>query len=200
MENGSVQTSSKGWVDWKLRDIVVTAIIAVIGGAVYMGWDYLTNLFLGALGPTGQGIFNGVWWIAAALTGYILRRPGAAFLGGLLSAVVEFALGSPYGASAIISGLVQGGGAEVGFMLTGYRKWNVWSAILAGSIGGVGNILQWWFQYGGDKVAVGSVIGYSVTTILSGAIVAGLFPKWVGDSLNKAGVLRNFPIGRQSRL
>lgn len=199
MGDSSSQSNTREWADWKLRDIVVTAIIAVIGGAIYMGWDYFTNLFLGVLGPTGQGIFNGVWWIVAALTGYILRRPGAAFLGGFLSAVVEFALGSPYGAGAIISGLVQGGGAEVGFMLTGYRKWNAWTAMLAGGVGGIGNILQWLFQYGGDKMAVGSIIGYSITTILSGAIVAGLFPKWVGDSLNKTGVLRNFPIGRQSR-
>jgi energy-coupling factor transport system substrate-specific component len=185
---------------WKLRDIVVAAILSVVCGVIYLGWDNLTMpLFSSTVSPVVAGLVNGMWWIAAGLVAYIVRRPFAAFLAGVVSAVVEFALGSPYGAGAIISGLVQGGGAELGLLLGRWRHWSAPWMMLSGAVGGVGNTLQWYFQYGGNHYAFGIVIGYLVTTLISGAIIAGLVPKWIGDALNRAGVVRNFEIGRQTR-
>ncbi|MBX6353237.1 MAG: ECF transporter S component [Thermoflavifilum sp.] len=185
---------------WKLREIIVAAILSVVCGVIYLGWDNLTMpLFSSTVSPAVQGLVNGVWWIAAGLVAYIVRRPFAAFLGGLVSAVVEFLLGSPYGTGAIISGLVQGGGAEVGLLLGGWRRWSLPWMMLSGAVGGIGNTLQWYFQYGGDKYSAGIVVGYLVTTCMSGAVIAGLIPKLIGDALRRAGVVRNFEIGRQAR-
>lgn len=185
---------------WKLRDIVVGAILSVVFGAVYMGWDWLTSLFPTTISPVVQGLWNGVWWLAAGLVAYIVRRPGAAFLAEVVSAFFEFAFGSPYGFGAVISGLVQGAGAEVGFGLGRWRSYNMGMMALSGALGGVGNTFQWYFQYGGDKYGFGIVIGYLVTTMLSGAILAGVLPKLIGDALTRTGVLRNFEVGRQARL
>ncbi|MBX5437435.1 MAG: ECF transporter S component [Alicyclobacillaceae bacterium] len=185
---------------WKLRDIIVAVILSVVCGAFYMGWDYLTTpLFSATFSPVIAGLVNGAWWIAAGLVAYIVRRPGSAFFAGVVSAFFEFVFGSPYGAGAIISGLLQGAGAEVGLMLGGWRRWGTGMMMLSGAVGGIGNFIQWYFQYGGNQFRIAVVIGYLVTTLLSGAVIAGLVPKWIGDALNRAGVVRNFEIGRQAR-
>lgn len=185
---------------WKLRDIVLAAILSVVCGAIYMGWDFLTQpLFSGTLSPAVGALANGLWWIAAGIVPYIVRRPGAALLAEVVSAFFEFAFGSPYGTGAIVSGLVQGLGAEAGFALGGWQRYGAGMMMLAGALGGVGNSLQWLFQYGGDKYTIGVIAGYVIVTMISGALLGGLLPKWVGDALNRTGGLRNFELGRQSR-
>ncbi len=184
---------------WKLRDIVVAAILSVVCGAIYMGWDFFNQALTAAWSPVAQGLLNGLWWLAAGLVPYIIRRPGAAFFAEVVSAFFEFAFGSPYQFGAVISGLVQGAGSEVGFALGRWRHYNAGFMMLAGALGGVGNTLQYYFQYGGNKLAFGVMFGYFVTTVISGAILGGLLPKWIGDALNRTGTLRNFEIGRQAR-
>jgi energy-coupling factor transport system substrate-specific component len=183
---------------WTLRDIVVTAILSVVCGAIYMGWDYFAAL-TGSWSPAATGVINGVWWIASGIVAYIVRKPGAALLAGIASAFFEFAFGSPYGISAVLSGLVQGGGTEIGFMVWGWRRYNVSVMFVAAALGGIGNTLQWLFQYGGDKLSIGSELGYLVLTLISGGFFAGLLPKWIGDALYRTGSLRNFEIGKQMR-
>lgn len=185
---------------WKLRDIVLAAILSVVCGAVYLGWDVLTQpLFSSAASPAVGAAVNGMWWIAAGLVPYIVRRPGAAFLAEVVSAFFEFAFGSPYGTGAIVSGIVQGLGAEAGFAAGGYRRYGTGSMFLAGALAGVGNSIQWLFQYGGVKYAPAVIVGYIAVTLVSGAVLGGGLPKKIGDALNRTGGLRNFELGRQTR-
>lgn len=184
---------------WKLRDIIVAAILSVVCGALYMGWDFFTQVATAAWNPALQGTVNGVWWLAAGLVPYIIRRPGAAFFAEVVSAFCEFAFGSPYKFGAVISGIVQGIGAEAGFALGGWKRYNVGFMMLSGALAGVGNTLQWLFQYQGDQYHIGTIIGYTVLTLISGAVLGGLLPKWIGDALNRTGSLRNFAIGKESQ-
>lgn len=184
---------------WKLRDIILAVILSVVCGAIYMGWDWLTSWGTAAWSPAASGIVNGVWWIAAGLVAYIIRRPGAALFAGVASAFFEFALGSPYGPSAIISGLVQGGGMEIGLLLFGWKRYSAAVMAFAAAVGGIGNTIQWYFQYGGSGYSYTVQLGYLVTTLISGAVIAGLLAKWIGDRLNRAGSVRNFELGRQTR-
>lgn len=184
---------------WTLRDIIVAVILSAACGAVYMGWDNLTMpVFSGTLSPVVQGLVNGVWWLAAGLVAYIVRRPGAALVAGVVSAFFEFLFGSPYGIGALVSGLVQGGGAEVAFAVFGWRRYNTWTLALSGALGGVGNTLQWLFQYGGDKYPMGIMLGYLLSTMVSGLLVAGILPVLIGKALMRTGVLRNYEIARQA--
>jgi energy-coupling factor transport system substrate-specific component len=187
-------------VKWKLRDIVLAVIFSVACGAIYMGWDWLDNLVFGTWSPALQGIVNGMWWIASGLVAYIIRRPGAALFAGVASAFFEFAFGSPYGAGALISGLVQGAGAEAGLMMGGWRRYNVWMMMLSGAVGGVGNTLQWLFQYQGIHYTFSTQMGYFVLTVISGALLAGLLAKAVADALYRSGTLNNFAIAKQRRV
>ncbi|GMA49649.1 hypothetical protein GCM10025857_10060 [Alicyclobacillus contaminans] len=99
----------------------------------------------------------------------------------------------------LISGLLQGGGTELGLLLFGWKRYGTGVLMLAGAIGGVGNTVQWLTQYGGASYSFGNIVGYTVATLLSGAILAGLLPKWIDDALFRTGSLRNFEIGKQKR-
>lgn len=185
---------------WKLRDIVLMAIFAVVGGGVFYGWDLLTApLFSSTFGPAVGAVVNGLWWVSGSLVAYVIRRPGAALITNFISSFFEFAFGSPYGASAMISGLIQGAGAEAGFTARAWRRYGVSTMLLSGALGGVGNCIQWLTQYKGYQYGIGSIIGYIIITLLSGMLLGGLLPKWIGDALLRTGVLRNFAIGRQGR-
>ena len=84
-------------------DIVVAAAVAVAFGVVFLAWNALcaATAPLFAFLPPAQAIIYGVWLLPAVLVGLIVRRPGAALFGGLVSAAVSVLLGSPYGADAL---------------------------------------------------------------------------------------------------
>lgn len=185
---------------WKLRDIVVTGILCVVGGAFFMGVDWLYNLlFPATASPVFSNSINGLWWIPAVLVPYIIRRPGAAFIAEVVAALFEFAFGSPYSAGAVISGIVQGLGAEIVFALFGWKVYRTAVLMFAGTLAGAGYAVQAWFQYGWSGYVFGVALGAFVVTLLSGALFGGLLAKWIGDALNRTGVLRNFEIGKQAR-
>ncbi|WP_206918389.1 ECF transporter S component [Alicyclobacillus suci] len=182
---------------WKLREIVTMVILSVVCGAIYRAWDVVTNLFSIGWVP-GQGMINGLWWLASGLIPYIVRRPGAALMSEVIAAVVELGLGSNWGLGGLLSGLVQGIGAEVAFLLFGWRKYHGSILMLSGALAGIAFSLQWYVQYGGHMYQASIVVFYTVITMVSGAVLGGLLPKWLADALKRTGVLRNFQIAKKS--
>lgn len=185
---------------WRIVDIVVAAAVAVAFGVVFLAWNGLAaaTLPLFAFLPPAQAIMNGLWLLPAVLVGLIVQRPGAAFFGGLVSAAVSVLLGSPYGADALVSGAIQGAGAELGFAIGLYRGWTLPFAILAGALSGLfatpHDVLVY---YPDADPAVWGV--YGVASIASGAIVAGVGAWLLLRALVGTGVLREFAAGREQR-
>ncbi len=189
-----------GWFFmWKLRDIVVMVILSVLCGVVFRIWDVVSPALTMTWVP-GQGLINGMWWIAAGLIPYIIRRPGAAFIAEIVASIIELALASNWGIGGLYSGIFQGAGAEIAFMLFGWRKYNAPVLMLSGALAGIGCTVQWYFTYGGSAMSSTVILLYLLLTMVSGAVVGGLLPKWIGDALNRTGVVRNFEIGRASRV
>ncbi len=184
---------------WKLRDIVVTAVLATACGAVYLGWDLLYKFVPSGVSPVLSAGLNGLWWIAAGIVPYIVRKPGAAVLAESIGGFVEFALGSPYGIQAFTIGIVQGLGVEAGFAMGRYRRYNLPMMLFATAMGGIGNYVYSYFYYGVKDYTVLTQIGYLVVTMLSGVVFSGLLSTWIGNALKRTGVLRNFAIGRKAQ-
>ena len=185
---------------WRIVDIVVAAVVAVAFGAVFQAWNALYTVItpLFALLPPAQGLMYGVWLLPAVLIALIVRRPGAALLGGIVSAAVSLVLGSPYGVDALISGALQGGGAELGFAAGLYRRWSLPFAVLAGALAGVLATIHDVIVYFRDfDPAYWAVFG--VTTVLSGAVIAGVGAWLLVRALVATGVLRDFAVGREQR-
>jgi len=183
--------------DWRIVDIVVAAVVAVAFGVVFLAWNalYAATVPIFAFLPPAQAILYGVWLLPAVLVGLIVRRPGAALFGGLVSAAVSVLLGSPYGPDALISGTVQGGGAELAFAIGLYRWWNLPIAVLAGGLSGLAaaihDLVVYYPAAGVEFQAV-----YVAATVASGAAVAGLGGWLLLRALTATGVLQEFAAGR----
>ena len=71
---------------WRTQDYVLLAVLAVVFGAIYWAWlgPYLgiETILAGVSAQLGQELLFGLWYVSGLLGGYIIRRPGAAFLPG----------------------------------------------------------------------------------------------------------------------
>jgi energy-coupling factor transport system permease protein len=185
---------------WRVVDILVGAAIAVAFGVAFLAWNFLATVTvpLFAFLPPAQAILNGLWLMPAVLVGLIVRRPGAAFFGGFVAAAVSVVLGSVYGADALVSGLVQGAGAELGFALGLYRRWTLPFAMLSGALAGLAATIHdvpiYYRDAGADVWLV-----YGIASVASGALVAGLGAWLLVRALVRTGVLREFAAGREQR-
>jgi energy-coupling factor transport system substrate-specific component len=185
---------------WRIVDIVVAAVISVAFGVVFLAWDavYAATAPLFVALPAAQAILYGVWLMPAVLVGLIVRRPGAATFGGFVAAAVSVLLGSPYGADALLSGAMQGAGAELAFLVGAYRLWNLPVAVLAGALAGLAATVHDIALYYPDT-GVTFWIVYAVATVASGALVAGIGSWLLIRALLPTGVLAPFAVGREQR-
>jgi energy-coupling factor transport system substrate-specific component len=96
----------------------------------------------------------------------------------------------------LVSGLIQGLGAEVVFLAFRYRVWKLWVAILSGVGAGLAmaiNDLIAWYA-GADALFT---VVYIASSMVSGALIAGLL-SWIAvASLAETGVLSRFAVGRE---
>ena len=185
---------------WRTVDIVVASVIAVAFGVVFVAWNALwafTGPIFVAL-PAAQGIMYGVWLLPGVLVGLIVRRPGAALFAGIVSAAVSALLGSQWGGEAILSGAVQGAGAELGFAIGLYRRWNLSVAMLAGGMAGlfaaVHDVVVYYRITGVDFWIV-----YGIATTASGVVIAGIGGWLLVRALVATGALGDFAVGREQR-
>jgi energy-coupling factor transport system substrate-specific component len=185
---------------WRTVDIVVASVVAVAFGVVFVAWNALwafaEPIFIAL--PAAQGILYGVWLLPGVLVGLIVRRPGAALFAGIVSAAVSALLGSQWGGEAILSGAVQGAGAELGFAIGLYRRWTLPFAMLAGALAGlfaaVHDVVLYYVETGVDFWII-----YGIATMTSGVLLAGLGGWFLVRTLVATGVLADFAAGRDQR-
>jgi energy-coupling factor transport system substrate-specific component len=100
--------------------------------------------------------------------------------------------------STLVSGLLQGLGAELIFLLFVYRVWKLPVALLAGAVAAV---FEWVYEilvwYAGWRpLHKGLYLG---CLALSGMILAGLLGWLIQRGLARTGVLDRFESGREHR-
>ncbi len=183
---------------WRVVDIVVASVIAVACAVIFLLWNVgyeVPSTLLTPLLPGVQGLLAGPWLIAGVLGGLIIRKPGAALYTELVAAVISALIGNQWGPLTIVSGIVQGVGAELIFLLFIYGVWRMPVAILAGAGAGVAcGINDRILWYPGADVAFTSV--YIASTTISGAIIAGLGAWLIARGLAATGALNRFASGR----
>jgi energy-coupling factor transport system permease protein len=184
---------------WRTRDIVVAAALAVPLGLIW-GLVWLPLWFAGSqILPEIGAFLSGFFVISGVLVGYVIRRPGAAVVGAVLAALIEMPF-TPFGAIVLWLGLLQGLGAEIVFLSTGYRRFSLPVLMLAGAAGGAAMWLIYEYTtFGYAQLAVEIQVLRLVVKLIGGAVLAGLVGKLIGDALAKTGVLDNFAIARGRR-
>nr|WP_314840574.1 ECF transporter S component [uncultured Microbacterium sp.] len=184
---------------WRVVDIVVASVIAVACALIFLLWNVgyeVPSSILTPLLPGVQGLLAGPWLIAGVLGGLIIRKPGAALYTELVAAVISALVGNAWGPLTIVSGLVQGLGAELVFLVFLYGVWRLPVVMLAGAGAGlacgINDRILW---YAGADTLFTTV--YIASTTISGAIIAGLGAWLIARGLAATGALSRFAAGRE---
>lgn len=186
---------------WRTVDIVVTAAIAVAFGVVFWAWNLLwvasTPAFVAM--PPAQNILYGMWLVAGVVAGLVVRKPGAALFAELVAAAISAVLlGSPWGLDTLLSGAFQGIGAEIGFAIFLYRRWDIASGIAAAALAAVGAWIHDVPLYYPD-IGLPAQLLIGVVMLVSAVLIAGIGSWWLFRTLVQTGVLAQFPSGREQQ-
>lgn len=198
--NARATAQPKRSLTWRPIDIVIVAILGVATGFIFVVWNNIGYAWFTAmdnLTPGLGGLAVGIWLLGGVLGGLIIRKPGAAIFVEVFAASVSAALGSQWGPETLYSGLAQGLGAELIFLLFAYRKFNIVVATLSGIGAGVGAWTLELFLSPNLAKSLEFNIIYLVCVAISGAILAGILGFSLMKSLAKTGALDRFAAGRE---
>lgn len=188
--------------DWKLKEIVMMSILGVVFAFIYLGFFLFGQTLRNFLVPFGLAPFAyefifGIWFIVSIIAAYVIRKKGAAFWSELIAGTVQVLVGSPAGPMLIISAAIQGLGAEAVFAATKWKNYTLPVLIAAGMSAAVFSYAWGWFNSGLAALAPGLIIATLIVRIISGALLAGVLGRWIGDQLAKTGVLRGYALGKE---
>jgi energy-coupling factor transport system substrate-specific component len=198
----SAMSSTKTQRGYRTIDLVTIALLGVAFGVIFWGWGKLYEPLSAAAVfsfPPSSGLLAGPWLIAGVVGGLIIRRPGAAFATEFIAAAVSTVVigGTQWGFSVFASGLMQGLGAELAFLVFAYRRFTLGVACLAGALAATLESVYEWFFYWADW-GFDYKLAYLGFFVASGVVVAGIGGWLLVRALAKAGVLDSFGAGREA--
>jgi energy-coupling factor transport system permease protein len=185
-------------VRWRTVDIVVTAVLGVAFGVVFWAWNLVFGVLAEPLSffPPLSAVLNGVYLMPGVVAGLVVRKPGASIFASTLAAAVSILLGSPYGLIIVWYGLAQGAGAELGFLLTRYRSFGWGTAVLAAVTAGLSTSILDNTLYYSSLSFWGYKVPYTVFTVISSILLAGVVGLLLVRALSRTGALSAFAAGR----
>ena len=190
---------------WELKDVIMMAILGVVFSAVYMavfqgGLALSTALTPAGLAPFGFEIIYGVWFMAATLAAYIIRKPGVALVTEVLASAIELLMGNSGGLTVVLTGIIQGLGAEVIFAAFRYKKWNYGTMCLAGILSALLIFCYELYYLNYIALAPSLLIAQLAVRFVSAAVFSGILCKLAGDALAKTGVVKSYAIGAKANI
>ena len=186
---------------WKLKDILMIAVCAVLFGVIFLGATYAGGALYGVLLPLGMPSlgyepFYGLYFMAVAFAIYVIRKPGVGIVAEILAAVIENLMGNFFGPIIILSGFVQGAGFELIFALTGYKKFDTKTMILAAVICSCVTLVYNLIVSGYNLIAIPVLALMLVVRIVSAIVIDALVTPKLANGLAKAGVLNGYAISQ----
>lgn len=187
---------------WRVIDFVTAAVLAVACGIAFLLWNnvgYTIYKIIDAVTPGLGGLANGLWYLGGPLGLLIIRKPGAGLFVELLAAVVEMAMGAPWGVATLYSALAQGLGAELIFFLGGYKKYGTLFVLLSGASSAIFGCF--YEGIAGDFAKSASYLAiYWSCAALSGVVLAGALAQVLVKALVKTGALDKFEVSKDYRI
>jgi len=190
---------------WQLRDVILASLISVLFAVICFATVHsvifaITPLiaFLG-LGDIAIEFVFGIFFFSALFSAYIMQKPGVALIVGTMTGFIQVLMGSAFSGTVVVSALVQGLGAEVIFALFRYKRWNLFTVLLAAVSMTVASFVLAWYRGLWTDLAFGFVATRFVIRLISALVIGGLVSKFLADRLAKAGVLKSYPLAARYR-
>ena len=188
---------------WELKDVILMAIFGVVFSAVYLavfqgGLALSTALTPMGLSPFGFEVIYGVWFMAATLAAYIIRKPGVALVTEVLASAIELLMGNSGGLTVVLTGAIQGLGAELVFAAFRYKKWDLGSMSLAGIVSAVFIFCYELYYLNYIALAPTLLISQLAVRFISAVVFSGVLCKLAGDALARTGVVKSYAIGAKA--
>lgn len=185
---------------WELRDVILMAILGVVFSAVYLavfqlGLTLSATLTASGLSAFGFEIIYGVWFMAATLAAYIIQKPGAAMITEVLASAIELLMGNSGGVTVVLTGLIQGAGAELVFALFRYKKWDLTSMSLSAMCAATFIFCYELYYLNYIALAPSLLIAQLLVRFVSAAVFSGVVCKLAADGLARTGVLKSYALG-----
>lgn len=176
---------------WRTLDIVVVAVIAAAFGVFMAGFNVVYQAAGGAAGSP-LNVLYGIWLLPAVIAPAIVRKPGAALFAELVAASLSVLVVNQWGPDAILSGFLQGLGAELAFALFRYRRYDVLAIALASvASAALAFLHDWLLYYQGLAPDVLAITAFAM--LISAGVLMPAATTVVVRALRRAGALRGFP-------
>jgi energy-coupling factor transport system substrate-specific component len=184
---------------WTLRETVTIAVISVVFGMLYLAWVQLWLFVQGLTGSLAMDVLFGFWFVGSIFAAYAIRKPGVAFATAVIASIAEVLTGNPSGAILILTGVVQGAGAEVPFALTRWRMYRLPVLLASGASASVFSFVYTWIRFSYWELDPGLLVLMFVLRVASGVLLGGLVGKFLADQVQKTGVLNGFALDIEKR-
>lgn len=179
-----------------LRDYLLMALISVVFGILYLLAVYAGTALTTVLTPFGLGIlgyepFYGIWFMAAIITTYLIRKPLVGIVTEVIAALIEVLLGNMFGVMVLVSAFIQGVGVELPFTFTKYEKYSYKITMVSAASATILSFV--WTGFRSNYLAMDwrIVLAIFVIRLLSSLFFTGYLSKIICDKLDEAGILTN---------
>ncbi len=176
---------------WRTQDIVVAAVIAAALSLVMvaLNWGWAS---VGAGAGSPFNVLYGGWLLPAVVAPAIVRKPGAALFAEMVAASLSVLLVNQWGQDALLSGFLQGLGAEVVFAIFRYRRFDLLVLVLASvASAAMAFVHDATISYQGTDA--GPLAVTFAWMLVSAIVLMPLVTIAIVRALRRAGALRGFP-------
>lgn len=174
-----------------LSDILVTVLIAVIFAVIYNIW-WIAYYTVQPIGLHIDQLMYGMWFAAAVVAYLIIPKMGIALIAEFAAGAGETIVMGRFDIPTIIYAILQGLACEIVFAIFKYKSRTFMVSLLAGMAAALISFpVDWYYGYL-NEVTTWNLILLIVFRLISGAILAGVFPYFLVKALDKTGVTKLF--------
>lgn len=186
---------------WTAADIAVGAALGVAGGLVFWGFNFAyawLSPLIGGILPGLASVLHPLWYFSGTLAVIILRKPGAAIYVNLVGSAAEMLLGNQFSVGFVFaSAAMQGLFAEIPFMVTRYRVYNLPISVVSGALVALEyGVYLMLFRYQGVAFLSARGIVHMVSELVGGVLIAGVMSWYLYRAIAATGALDRFASGR----
>ena len=186
---------------WKEETAVKKLLILLACGLVCWGFNFAyawLSPLIGGILPALASVLHPLWYFSGTLAVIILRKPGAAIYVNLVGSAAEMLLGNQFSVGFVFaSAALQGLFAEIPFMVTRYRVYNLPISVVSGALVALEyGVYLMLFRYQGVAFLSARGIVHMVSELVGGVLIAGVMSWYLYRAIAATGALDRFASGR----